>query len=101
MVWVIRLELNDLLRPTLRATNRSWSGIGDLNSWPRHPECRALPGCANPRNKKVVWVTGLEPATSTSQKSRATNCATPRYPYYTTLPAKSQDVPHQVVPHRY
>ena len=25
----------------------------------------------------VVWVTGLEPATSTSQKSRATNCATP------------------------
>ena len=34
----------------------------------------------------VVWVTGLEPATSTSQKSRATNCATPRrYFYYSTF----------------
>ena len=31
--------------------------------------------------QKMVWVTGLEPATSTSQKSRATNCATPRHPF--------------------
>ena len=38
----------------------------------------------------VVWVTGLEPATSTSQKSRATNCATPRrYNNYTTFFKKS------------
>ena len=32
--------------------------------------------------QKMVWVTGLEPATSTSQKSRATNCATPRSRFY-------------------
>lgn len=30
----------------------------------------------------VVGVTGFEPAASTSQTSRATNCATPRY-YFT------------------
>ena len=42
-----------------------------------------IPNKENNRNPKItvvlVGVTGFEPAASTSQMSRATNCATPRY----------------------
>lgn len=67
-----------------------WDRTSDLT-----PPRRARYHCAKPRlvlvgsltlafhkiKDFVVGVTGLEPATSTSQTLRATNCATPRTRY--------------------
>ncbi len=59
----------------MRRDPKIWSGRRESN--PRNLLGRQMHyRCATPAN--LVGVTGLEPAASTSQTSRATNCATPR-----------------------
>ena len=42
---------------SLELTPMLWSGREDLNFRPRRPERRALPGCATPRRKSLVYKT--------------------------------------------